>query len=236
MMWRVGPILAVMIALVIGGAAPTFAQSPRVYVASELSRPIAGSRVVLMPAVVSLYELTASGSEFKADWTATAKGLIDGALPAELASKVGTVVPYAPPPREQLPQHLQVLKLHGLVVRAVFTHYLNPQRQLLNKGGAFDWGLGESARVLRGDQEADYALFTEFVDTYSSGGRVALNAAAAVFGGVIRHGRQVLVGSLVDLTTGNIVWFDFHTDASSDLRTIEPATKAVQKLLRDMPR
>lgn len=233
---RSASVVAVVAALVIGGAAPALAQGDRVYTAARLPRPLGDARVVLMPAAVRLYELTASGLEPRVGWTATAKPLIDAALAAELGGKVASVTLYAPPTDQRQAQHVQVLKLHGLVVRAVFAHYLNPQRQLPNKAGVFDWSLGETARVLQGERDADYALFTEFGDSYSSGGRVALNVAAAVFGGVIRHGRQALLGSLVDLATGDIVWFDFHTDASSDLRTADSATKAVQKLLRDLPR
>jgi hypothetical protein len=234
---RSASLVAAVAALVIGSVAPAGAQQgDRVYTAPRLPRPLGEARVVLIPAAVHLYELTATGAEPKADWTATAKTHIDAALAAHLGTKVASVTPYALPTREHQAEHIQVLKLHGLVVRAIFAHYLNPHRQLPNKAGAFDWSLGETARVLPGEPEADYALFTQFADAYSSGGRVAMNVVAAVFGGVIQTGRQVILGTLVDLATGDIVWLNYHTDASSDLRTPDSAAKAVSKLLRDLPR
>lgn len=221
---------------------PALAQPPdrpgdTVLAAQRLRRPVAEARLLLMPPSVKLYEVSATGAQARADWTATATGHIDEALASQLGPRTAGVVRYqAPAEAERQREQTQVLKLHALVMRAILTHGLNPRFQLPNKGGRFDWTLGEHARGLGGETAADYALFTEFVDGYSSAGRVALNVTAAILGGVIQHGRQAILASLVDLATGEVVWVNVHTDASGDLRTADSAAKAVRKLLRDLPR
>ena len=198
-----------------------------------------GARILLIPPLVHLSELTAGGTlEPRADWTATAEKLVVAALDAQLRAKRLVLISYREPdagtPSRET--HLQLKKVHGTVGRAILLHAYNPQLQLLNKRGSFDWTLGEEVRIFKEDYgDADYALFSEFLDAYASGGRIALNVAAAVLGGPIRYGRQVCVASLVDLKTGDIVWFNHFVDPSGDLRTPEPAHRAVQQLLSELP-
>jgi hypothetical protein len=95
-----------------------------------------------------------------------------------------------------------------------------------------DWSLGDGASVLREDSDAQYALFR---DSFASGGRVAAMVGAAVLGVALPGGRQVGFASLVDLRNGDIIWFNRLFDAAGDLRSAEPATKAVKRLLDSMP-
>ncbi len=48
-------------------------------------------------------------------------------------------------------------------------------------------------------------------------------------------GQQVGFASLVDLETGDIVWFNRLVSGVGDLRTAEPARAAVDDLLADFP-
>jgi hypothetical protein len=48
-------------------------------------------------------------------------------------------------------------------------------------------------------------------------------------------GQQVGFGSLVDLRTGDLLWFNRLINPAGDLRTPEPAMKAVDTLLVQLP-
>ncbi len=51
----------------------------------------------------------------------------------------------------------------------------------------------------------------------------------------LQGGMQVGFASLVDLQTGDVVWFNRLVNQAGDLRTVEPARKAVDELLTDFP-
>jgi hypothetical protein len=52
----------------------------------------------------------------------------------------------------------------------------------------------------------------------------------------VQGGSQVGFVSLVDLETGNIVWFNRLARRSGDLRTAESAREVAQTLLEGLPR
>ena len=83
---------------------------------------------------------------------------------------------------------------------------------------------------------ADYALFTYIRDGYTGSGRVALRVAALLlFGRDIGGGRQIGVTTLVDLRTGQVVWFNFLSTQTGDLRNEQGATATAQHMLRESP-
>jgi hypothetical protein len=63
----------------------------------------------------------------------------------------------------------------------------------------------------------------------------ALIAAAAVLGVGLHGGAQVGFASLVDLNTGNVVWFNQLARGSGDMRTPETARETARALLNGMP-
>ena len=72
----------------------------------------------------------------------------------------------------------------------------------------FDWSLGSGTRALADEYDADYALFVTMRDSFASGGRAALIVFGAILGVGIRGGSRYGFASLVDLRTGDIVWFN----------------------------
>jgi hypothetical protein len=195
-------------------------------------------RVLLMPPDIELYELTAGGMlDPRADWTVAARSQVMAALREELTEKKARLVHYEPPvgnPSKDY-AHDQLVKLHEAVGGVILTHKYTAGFELPGKGDKFDWGLGRGVNVLREDYNTEFALFIYLRDSYASAGRVAFIIGAAFFGVGIPAGRQLGFASLVDLETGDVVWFNRLDSATGDLRTVEPARNAVKALLEDLP-
>lgn len=109
-------------------------------------------------------------------------------------------------------------------------------RPIPTKEKKFDWTLGDEAKKLRSAANADYALFVYIRDSYTSGGRAAAMVLAAVLLGVaLPGGQQFGFASLVDLRSGEIVWFNRLTRGGGDLRNAPDAAETAQVLLEKLP-
>ncbi|MBI2161378.1 MAG: hypothetical protein HYU25_13560 [Candidatus Rokubacteria bacterium] len=227
------PILLVFAGALVGGCAQT-ATTVRT---EKWQRIASAARVVLMPPDIELSELSAGGVvELKAEWTERAKGHVLAALRAEIDRRNAHLGPYRAPADNPAREHAhnQLLKLHDQVGRAILVHHYGVAK-LPNKDGKFDWTLGEGAGVLAEDQAADYALFVFLRDSYASAGRKAAIVGAALLGVAMPGGTQWGFASLVDLKSGDLVWFNRLVDPQGDLREPAPAGEAVKKLLADLP-
>ncbi|MEM7541369.1 MAG: hypothetical protein AAF384_07245 [Pseudomonadota bacterium] len=194
--------------------------------------------IALMPIDVQLSLLTASGvEEPKAEWTKSAEQYMRSALKDPTVANGINFVDYVQPEKGDADFDAlnDLEKLHGAVGEAILLHkYIVP---LQSKKDKFDWSLGTTAQKLKARTDANYALFLYARDSYSSAGRVAVQViAAALTGYMPAGGSQVGFASLVDLTNGDIVWFNHLNRAGGDLRTAEPAKKSVEMLLTGMPR
>lgn len=236
---RRSPKLALLfIGIILSGCAQTTA-----FYRSESVRPRTSEvRVLLLPPDIELSELTAGGLlEPNAEWTAAAIAHVTTALKQELREKNASIVAYQPPPKGSAKEHSynQLLKLHGAVGRTILTHHYPSEGlvsfELPSKQGKFDWSLGRDVNVLREEYDTDYALFIYLRDSYATAGRVVLIVAAAFLGIGVPAGQQVGFASLVDLQSGDILWFNRLISPVGDLRTAEPARKGVKNLLADLP-
>jgi len=196
------------------------------------------SQVMLLPADVELAELSAGGMLTpKADWTLLAEGHVQRALDAALAMRGIELVRYVPPAADDpnLHEYLQLEKLHQAVGQTINQHkYIQPLN-LPTKKDAFDWTLGPSVSLLAQGSGADHVLFVHLRDSFSSDGRVALAVFAALFGVGIQGGQQVGFASLVNLETGDVVWFNRLLSSVGDLRKPESADLAIDNLLSKAP-
>jgi hypothetical protein len=229
---RAGIVLVLSI-VVSGCATSSFRQ------VDTLRKPQGQTATVLMPLDVHLYELTAAGlQEPKADWTELAKGHLTAAFAAEQTSLGLQLKPLdeASVDSAASDRLLQVQRLHSVVGQAILTHQYVPVLALPSKGGKFDWTLGPEVKALKEATGADYALFVFVNDGYSSGGRVALIVAGAMLGIGIPGATQLGFASLVDLETGDVVWFNRLLRNVGDLRTAEPARETAKTLLTNFPR
>lgn len=136
--------------------------------------------------------------------------------------------------------------LFSAVSSAIFQHEMFPGNRLptkqMNRGEkgkkkyAFDWTMGPDTAQLKDVTGGDYALFFYTYDSYGDAGRkVAQVAAALLFGAWIPAGVHIGYAGLVDLKTGDVVWFNTDLAMGGDVRDQEGATKRVSQLLADFP-
>jgi hypothetical protein len=203
-----------------------------------LGRSAGEPKILLMPLDVELAEISAAGVPTpKADWTQTARRNLKAALHGSEKARGIALVDYDPErAREAREEVEQIRKLHGLVGQAILDHQYGLTSRLPAKNGAFDWSLGPSVRLLKDVYGADYALFTHLHDTYAGWSRYLLMAAAAAFTIPVIGGTQEGFASLVDLETGQIVWFNRLLRPWGEVRKPGSAQEAIEGLLTDVPR
>ena len=201
------------------------------------AKPQGAVQILLVEPDVEVAELTAAGLLIPhAEWTQRARSNVNSALSDLMTEKRAQLILYEPPDGLAADHpHTQLLKLHSAVGQAILTHKYTPGFDLPTKQGKFDWSLGSDVQALRDVYDADYALFVFFRDSFSTGGRVALIMAAAVFGVGVPGGQQVGFASLVDLNTGNILWFNTLASGFGDLREPDSAEEATEALFGQIP-
>jgi hypothetical protein len=196
-------------------------------------------RVVLMDPDVQLGEVGASGAvDWRADWTKTGKDFVGADIKQTLSSRG---VDFAESGVVVDPHDVQLIKLHDAVGHAIIMHAAGATNfRLPTKSDPLDFTLGPGVKDLRDKYGADYALFVVVRDTYSSDSRKALQiagilAAAAGVAIVVPGGQQVGFASLIDLRTGNVVWFNLINSSTGDMREDKGAKTMVGNLLKGLP-
>lgn len=238
------PFIAVAMAAVMGtcalsaAVAPVTAQAETIKSFVKIDKPAEGVPLLLVTPEVSLSLLTAGGvQEPRSDWSKAAQGYLGAAMTTALKTKKYSVSEVALDTYED-PRALQMLKLNDEVVSAIAWQQV-PALRLPTKT-TFDWTLGSSVQTLIPASLADnpprYALFLNCKGSYQSSAKAALNVGMALLGGPMQFGGQGLQATLVDLNTGQVVWYQFSAVASgTDIREAEGATAAVEKLFKDLP-
>jgi hypothetical protein len=192
-----------------------------------------------MPVDIELSLMTAAGMlEPKAEWTEKARANLEETLVDFLAGHDAALVRYLPSQRRMDVEHTytQLAKLHAVVGQAIAQNTMATQALLPTMKDRFDWSVGSEASVLGASQDADYALFVHIRDAYTSAGRAVVMLAAYVIGGVVVPGGvKAGYASLIDLRTGDIIWFSHPRTATRDLREPAAARKSAQELLAGFP-
>lgn len=214
------------------GTAPTFV---------SIAKPAEGARVLVVKPEATLNMLTAGGAQEPKDaWSQSAQKYLDASLDSAVRARKLTPLD-ADPDAYDDPRAVQMLKLNDAVTQSIALNAL-PYAKLPTKTG-FDWTLGEDVAALLPAASTDgaqtapaYALFVKAAGSYSSGGRAAVMVGMAMLGVGMPMGGQYMQGTLVDLKTGQVVWYQtLIVPSGTDIRTAEGAGAAVDKLLAKLP-
>lgn len=196
--------------------------------------------IVLMRPDMEVGELQAGGVvEPNADWTKAAREHLAKAM--ETAHKSRNIE--LKPIDEGQGDNAQVVAdyeaLHRAVADAIVT-YKYYGAKLPTKKDQFDWTLGPGAQKLGEASGANYALFFYGRDNFASAGRKAMQVAGflgclvgvcVITGG----GQHVYYASLVELSTGNVVWFNVLRGSKGDVREADGAQGMVDAIMASMP-
>jgi len=212
-------------------------------ITNHIARPVEpdpGARIVVL-ADVEISVMTAGGMlEPRADWTESGRMFLLQSLDALLGRKSQTLVRYQDSSEPDVAYaDAQILKLHDVVGTTIFKHRMGAPVELLpTVKDRFDWSLGPGVRALGERHGAQYALIVFVRDGHESAGRIFAGiAAAAIAGVVLAPPRKEGFASLVDLSTGDLLWFN-HVDfqpSGDDLRTEPGAGDIAESLLDGYP-
>lgn len=195
----------------------------------------ADARIVLMPIDLELFSVSGGGIfEPRADWTDAAAKHMRAALLAKKELLGATTVSLN---EQEADDFAEVNALHAAIARAIAFHHFGPANfRLPTKEGKLDWSMGEAVAPIKKKTQANYALFTWMRDSYATGERIAAVIVMALFGiGMHPGGMQIGYASLVDLDTGQIVWFNRLVRGSGDLREAKKAEETLDALLVNFP-
>ena len=238
--------LALLASVTLAGCVQT-----RQYADVEFTPPQGDYKLLVMRPDVSVGSVTTGGMvEPRADWTEQARANFITALRAQQAQRGGNI--FIMDKRESLngvdaDTVAELERLHYAVASSIALHRYSGANLPTKRNKGLDWTLGEDAVALGQRTGYDYALFLYAEDSFASTGRVALQilGIAGCFVGFcapnVGGGGQFGYASLVDLRTGEVVWFNVSQASSQvagikfgDIRTPEGAAQMVDRLLARM--
>ncbi len=203
---------------------------------TERAEPLpANSRVLVMQPDVQLSLLTAAGlPEPREDWSVSGRDNLAQSLAALVQREQHA--PSALDPATAMEGRIgQIIRLHDAVGGAILAERMGLLRLPTRRRDAPQWTLGEGVQELSTAYNADYALFVVARGSYASGARAAAAIIGLAAGFYIPMGGQQVFASLVDLRTGNVVWFGFANAGGADMREAEGATELVTRLMSGGP-
>jgi hypothetical protein len=217
----------------------------------QFTPPQGDYRLLVLRPDVTVGSLTTGGLvEPRADWTDQARTNIVAALRAQQAERGGKVQILNR--RSELKganeqEVADVERLFYAVGQSIVLHKYLGAYLPTKRGKGLEYTLGEDAVSLGRKTGYDYALFLHAEDQVASTCRIALGVIglAGCFVGFcapnIGGATQLDYAGLVDLKTGEVVWFNVVRAGSEvpgvafgDLRTPEGAQQMVERLLGRM--
>lgn len=208
------------------------------------------SLLVMRPDVTVSAVSTGGVAEPRADWTEQARANLIAALrdqQAERGGKVRVIESRDGLEGVDAQQVADLERLHAAIGNSIVLHHYYRVRLPSKRGQGLDYTLGEAAIRLGQQTGYDYALFMYAEDRRVGTGRVALQVLgiAGCFIGFcapnVGGATQLDYASLVDLKTGEVVWFNVVQAGSQipgikfgDLRTPAGGQQMVERLIGRM--
>jgi hypothetical protein len=217
----------------------------KAYSATDYSMPVGRSvKVALLQFDVQTSTMQlGSLSQPDADGTLEARRNLTIALGDALSSRGYAFNVLAPKTEPELRLVQNYVALHRTVAFSILESmwgYKLPTKKRVGKGYVSDWTMGAQIRLLGKMAGATHGLFLFSRDDFASDGHKAIQmagllgcvvGACALMGG----GSHVAYISLVDLETGQIVWFNVERRAGGDPRDAQGAAKRIAQLMATLP-
>jgi hypothetical protein len=217
----------------------------------QFTPPQGDYKLLVLRPDVSVGSVTTGGiTEPRADWTEQARTNIIAALKSQQAARGGKML--VAERRSEVPgadqaSVAEIERLNYVVDESIVLHkYFGAYLPTKSRKG-LDYTLGQEAVDFGRKSGFDYMLFLHAEDSFASKGRIALQVlgiAGCVIGFCapnIGGGGQLAYASLVDLHTGEVVWFNVLMTGTQiaginmgDMRTPEGAAQMVERLLGRM--
>ena len=223
----------------------------RQYADLQFSPPSGDYKLLVLRPDVTVGSVTTGGMvEPRADWTESARANITAALKAQQAGRGGQLLvaeKRSDIPNVDVDTVAEIERLNFIVDQSIVLHkYLGVYLPTKRRKG-LEYTLGRDAVEFGQKTGFDYMLFLHAEDSFASTGRVVLQVLgiAGCFVGFcapnIGGGGQLAYASLVDLRTGEVVWFNVLQTGTQvagvnlgDIRTPEGAAQMVERLLGRM--
>ncbi|HEY7809547.1 MAG TPA: hypothetical protein VIA98_04110 [Allosphingosinicella sp.] len=216
----------------------------------EFAPPQGDYGLIVMRPDVQVGSITAGGMvEPRADWTEQARANLLRALSEQQAGRGGRTRILETRDGVQgvnADAVADLERLHAAVGQSIALHkYMGATLPTKRRMG-LEWTLGEDAVKFGRATGMDYALFLHASDSFASSSRKALQVVGLAgcligFCAPVSGGGQSAYASLVDLKTGEVVWFNVLQTSSQlpgmqfgDIRTPEGAAQMVERLLGRM--
>jgi hypothetical protein len=195
--------------------------------------------VLLLPADISVQEMSASGlTQEVGAWSKEAKGHVERAV-ADSDGALGRLRPVALPPLSAEEQQLveQYTALYDTVASTAIIYSRGLEGSAWShKIDHFDYTLGPGLAFLAERTGVDRALIITGEDVISTGGRKAAFVVAAALGVAIPLGHTIMVAGVVDLRTGDLHWLDYAISVNSEtLRNPEDVRSLLNGLFDSFP-
>lgn len=216
----------------------------------QFEPPQGDYNLIVMRPNVSVGLVTTGGLvEPRQDWTEQGRANILAALKAQQAGRGGqtrileTRAGVAGMSEEAV---ADLERLHNAVGGSIALHKYQGLRLPTKRRQGLDYTLGQDAVAFGRATGMDYALFLNAQDSFASTGRTALQVLGLAgcligFCAPSGGGGQNAYASLVDLKTGEVVWFNVLQTSSQlpgvgfgDIRKPEGAAQMVERLLGRM--
>ena len=239
-------VAAVAASLALSGCVQT-----RQFADLQFTPPQGDYKLLVLRPDIEVGSVTTGGLvEPRADWTEQARANVVTAIRAQQQGRGGKTL--VMDRRDSLPgvpaeQVANLERLNAAVSQSVALHKYIGLTLPTKRRRALDYTLGQEAIEFGRRTGYDYALFLHAEDSFASGGRVALQVLgiAGCFIGFcapnIGGAGQFAYASLVDLRTGEVVWFNVLQAGSQiagikmgDIRTPDGATQMIDRLLGRM--
>lgn len=187
----------------------------------------------------ALAQRTAAGNAATPACVASSDATAPAATPAAAAPAPCPAAPAGPDPELVAAQYTA---LHGAVVTAIIEHKygLGGGGKLPTKKDDFLFTMGPGTAQLSKIGGGNYGLFVQTYDQFASASRKTMQVAGLLgcaigFCVIVHGGVHTAYASLVDLDTGNVVWFNLVRGSQGDVRQAKGAHDLAAAILASLP-